>query len=90
MITLYNRLTTLVKRESEAVTNHMIRAEKAASALRAADEKVSDALLIAITVKDLPDDYKAFVASTTQSETVNIEAFQRPHADYLLVQGISC
>ena len=71
VITLYNQLTTLVKRESESATDYMIRAEKAASALRAADEQVSDALLIAMTLKGLADEYKAFVAITTQSETVD-------------------
>ena len=75
VITLYNQLTTLIKRESESVTDYMIRAEKAASALRSADEQVSDALLIAMTLKGLPDEYKAFVAITTQSETV--DTFQK-------------
>ena len=75
MITLYNQLTTLVKRESESVTDYMIRAEKATSALRAGDEQVSDALLIAMTLKGLPDEYEAFVAITTQSETV--DTFQK-------------
>ena len=75
VIALYNQLTTLVKRESESVTDYMIRAEKAAFALRSADEQVSDALFIAMTLKGLPDDYKAFVAITTQSETV--DTFQK-------------
>ena len=34
VITLYNQLTTLTKRESESVTDYMIRAEKAASTLK--------------------------------------------------------
>ena len=75
VITLYNQLTTLVKRESESVTDYMIHAEKAASTLRAVDEQVSDALLIATTLKGLPDGYKAFFAITTQSETV--DTFQK-------------
>ena len=75
VITLYNQLTTLVKRESESITDYMIRVEKAASALRAADEQVSNALLIAMTLKGLPDEYKAFVAITTRSETV--DTFQK-------------
>ena len=57
----------------------MIHAEKAASALRAADQQVSDALLIAMTVKGLPDENKAFVAITTQSETVDtFQQFKQP------------
>lgn len=57
VITLYNELATFVKRESESVTDYMTRAEKAASALRLADEQVSDALLIAMTLKGLHDEY---------------------------------
>ena len=64
VITLYNQLTTLVKWESVSVADYMIRAEKAASALRSADEQVSDALLIATTLKGLPDEYKVFVTIT--------------------------
>jgi len=38
--------------------------------LRAAKEQVSDSLLIAMVLKGLPDDYKAFIAITTQSENI--------------------
>lgn len=75
VITLYNQLTTLTKGNSETVTDYMIRAEKAASSLRSANEQVSDALLIAMVLKGLPDEYKAFVAVVTQSETV--DTFQK-------------
>ena len=75
MIALYNQLTTLVNRESESVTDYMIRAEKAISALRSADEQVIDVLLIAMALEGLPDEYNASVAITTQSETV--DTFQK-------------
>jgi len=38
-------------------------------------EQVSDSLLIAMVLKGLPDDYKAFIAVTTQAE--NVENFQK-------------
>ena len=75
VITLYNQLTTLTKGNSETVTDYMIRAEKAALALRSANEQVSDALLIAMILKGLPDEYKAFVTVVTQSESV--DTFQK-------------
>ena len=51
MITLHNQLTTLTKGNSKPVTEYMIRAEKAASALRSANEQVSGTLLIAVVLK---------------------------------------
>ena len=75
VITLYNQLTTLMKGSSETVTDYMIRAEKAAAALNSADEHVSDALLISMVLKGLPDKYKPFLAIVTQSETV--DTFQK-------------
>ena len=46
-------------------------AEKAAPALRFNNEQMSDVRLIAMVVKWLYDEYKAFVAVVTQSEMVN-------------------
>jgi len=43
--------------------------------LRAVKEQVSDSLLVAMVLKGLPDDYKAFVAVTTQTE--NVVDFQK-------------
>ena len=42
-ITLYHQLTTLKKKDTETVTDFIIRAESAATALKAANETVSDA-----------------------------------------------
>ena len=75
IITLYNELTTLSKLTNETVTDYMIRAEKTAIALKSAEENISDALLIAMVLKGLPDDYKAFVAIVTQSE--KMDTFQK-------------
>ena len=68
IITLYHQLTTLKKKESEDVTDFVIRAESAATALKAANETVSDALLVAMVLKGLPEEYKPFIAVITQSE----------------------
>lgn len=65
VISLYTELTSLVKQTGESITDYVIRAETAAAALRNA---ISDSLLIAMTLKGLPDDYKAFIAVVTQSE----------------------
>ena len=70
VITLYNQLTTLKKSNSETMTEYILRGETAANALRTAEEYVSDALLVAMVSKGLPDDYTAFVAVVTQSDTV--------------------
>ena len=49
-ITLYNQLTTLVKRELELVTDYMIHTEKAA------DEQLNGVLLLGMTLIGLPDE----------------------------------
>eukprot|EP00795_Rhopilema_esculentum_P013920 gene13920-4872_t len=75
VITLFNQLTSLRKANLENVTDYLIRAEKAAMALRSANEEVSVALLIAMVLKGPTDEYKPFIAIITQSETV--DTFQR-------------
>ena len=52
IITLYHQLTTLNKKEGENVTDFIIRVESAATALKAANENVSDALLFQLFSKD--------------------------------------
>jgi len=69
IIALYNELTTLVKKDGEDVTDYVIRAEKASTALKAAEEVVSDGLLVAMALKGLPADYQTFVAVTSQRDT---------------------
>ena len=71
IITLYNQLTSLKKSSSESLTDFILRTETSATALKTCSENISDALLIAMVLKGLPDDYGTFVAVVTQSETVD-------------------
>ena len=68
VISLYTELTTLKKTESESIVDYVIRAETAATALRNADEAVSDALLIAMVLKGLPSSFKTFSAIVVQQD----------------------
>jgi hypothetical protein len=54
---LFTELTTLKKTDNESIVDYVIRAE---TALRNADEAVSDALLIAMVLKVLPSNFKNF------------------------------
>ena len=62
IITLYTELTSLEKALHETVTDYLIRAEKAITALKNAKETLSDGL-----IKGLPDSYKPLSIHVTQS-----------------------
>jgi len=66
IITLYTQLTSLIKRNTESITDYILRAESTTNALRNAKETVSDGLLVAMFVKGLPDQYKSFIAVNIQ------------------------
>ena len=68
IISLYTQLTSLKKGENESTTDYVIRAETAATALKAAEEVISDGLLIAMVLKGLPKNYKTFTAVVIQRE----------------------
>ena len=48
--------------------SQILATESAATALKAVNETVSDALLVAMILKGLPEEYKSFMAVVTQSE----------------------
>ena len=78
VITLYNQVRTLKKSSTKTMTDYILRAETAANALRTAEKHASDVLLVAMVLKGLPDNYKAFVAVVTQSDTVqNFQKFKQ-------------
>ena len=68
VIALYTELTTLRKADNEATVDYVIRAETAATALRSAEEVISDALLIAMVLNGLPSNFKTFSAIVVPRE----------------------
>lgn len=83
IISLYTELTSLKMTSSERVTDYMIRAETAATSLKNAGETISDSLLIAMILKGLPDDFKAFSTVVTQKkEDMNFKNFKSSLRSY--------
>ena len=70
IISLYTKLTSLQKKNTETVTEYIIYAETTATALKSVGEIVSDGLLIAMVIKGLPSSYNPFVVDTMQDEKV--------------------
>ncbi|XP_013389594.1 uncharacterized protein LOC106158229 [Lingula anatina] len=68
VIAMYSELSSLQKETEESITDYIIRAENAAAALDNAGETVNDALLIAMILKGLPVEYKAFSVVLAQGE----------------------
>ena len=69
IIALYTELTSLQMREGESTTDYIIRAETAATSLKAAGETISDGLLVAMALKGLPKSYQTFATVVMQKDT---------------------
>ena len=76
LLSIYTELTSLVKTTSESVTDFILRAEKAATALRNTGESFSDGLLICVILKGLPEEYKPFSVVITQREERDFGTFK--------------
>ena len=83
VIALYTELTLLRKGENETTTDYIIRAETAATALKTAEEVISDGLLIAMVLKGLPRNYKTF------STVILYKKFVEHHIIKLILLRIS-
>ena len=74
IIGLYHELCSLnIMKYHESTTDYILRAEQAAAALKTAGEEVSDALLVAMIIKGLPQTSSTFSALTnlkTEEPTV--------------------
>lgn len=68
IIALYTELTSLQMSASESVTDYMLRAETSATSLKGAGESISDSLLVAMVLKGLPEEFKAFSTVITQKK----------------------
>ena len=68
IISLYGELASLKMAANETVTEYIIRAEKYATALKSADEIISDSLLIAMVLKGLPSNFNSFSTVITQRD----------------------
>ena len=68
IISLYTELTSLRMKDSESVTDYILRAESSATSLKSAGETISDSLLIAMVLKGLPEQFTAFSTVVMQKD----------------------
>ena len=70
IISLYITLTSLKKYSDQNLTDYILKAETAATSLRAAGQIIPDELLVAMVLKGLPARYKPFQIFINQQEKV--------------------
>ncbi len=70
IIGLYHELCSLnIMNYHESTTDYILRAEQAAAALKTAGEEVSDALLVTMIIKGLPQPFSTFSAKPEYGRT---------------------
>lgn len=72
----YTKFTSLKTTPLERVTDYLTQAEKVITALRIAKETLSDGLIIAKTLKKLPDFFKPFSIHVIQFEIPSFAKFK--------------
>ena len=68
ILNMYTQLCSMQKLATETIIDYVIRVESLAANLKFAGETISDELLIAMSIKGLPDSYEHFVVVITQSD----------------------
>ena len=87
-ISLYTELTSLRRLESESITDYIIRTENVYNALKEAGEVISDRLLIAMVLKELPLNFKPFTTVITQKKTLTFSEFKVCLRSYKKTEGM--
>ena len=81
----------MVKGDTESLIDYILRGETAANALKNTGETVSDGLLVAMILKGLPDDFKAFIAIITQSDAAqNFQKFKQALRNFEETEKTRC
>ena len=70
VISLYSKLMSLRRLESESITDYIIRAENISNSLKEADEIISNGILIVMVLKGLPPNFKPFATVITQKKNI--------------------
>ncbi|RVE59116.1 hypothetical protein OJAV_G00201250 [Oryzias javanicus] len=77
IVGLYTELTNVLMAEKEELADYLARVEKIVAALNRAKETLSDALLVAMVLKGLTDEYAPFSVHVTQTrETLSFSEFK--------------
>ena len=77
IVGLYSELTNMLMADGEELADYLARFEKIVVALNRAKETLSDALLVAMVLKGLTDEYNPFSVHLTQTkETLTFTEFK--------------